>query len=206
MGEFQRRLVHLSGTGLPLLYLLGVASWGELRLLLAGLSVAVAAMETLRLVVGFESRVFDRLVREYERDNPAAYALFVFSVTGVAFVFPPWIAVPGMLMLSIGDPVSGVLGSNTAGTAKNVGVLGVMFLVCFGLALPFTTRAAAADPVVGAAAAATGALGATLADGLKPVIAGYVVDDNLSIPPTACLGIAAVLWAAGAWTWGWPPA
>ena len=203
-GELRRRLVHLSGTGLPLLYLLGLASWTQLGSLLLALSAAAAALETLRLVVGFDWQLFDELTREYERDNPAAYALYVFSMTGVALAFPPRIAVPGMLMLSIGDPVSGVLGANTPGTAKGIGVLGAMFLVCFGLALPFTTRAA--EPVVAGAAAAAGALGATLADGLKPVIAGYVVDDNLSIPPAACLAIAAVLRATGAWTWGWPPA
>jgi hypothetical protein len=35
------------------------------------------------------------------------------------------------------------------------------------------------------AVAAAGAAGATFADGVKPVVAGYVVDDNFSIPPTA---------------------
>lgn len=33
-----------------------------------------------------------------------------------------------------------------------------------------------------------------MADGAKPVVAGYVIDDNLSIPPVACTAIAATLW------------
>jgi dolichol kinase len=69
-----------------------------------------------------------------------------------------------------------------------------MFGVCFGLALPLTLRLA--PPALAAGAAAAGALGATLADGLTPVVAGYVIDDNLSIPPTACLAIGGVLWLA----------
>lgn len=198
-GELRRRLVHLSGTGLPLLYLLGLVTWAQLGLLLLTFSACAAALEALRLSVGFDWRLFDELAREYERENPAGYALYAFSVTAVVLAFPPRIAIPGVLMLTVGDPVSGVLGANTPGTAKGAGVLGAMFLVCFALATPFTTRGA--DPVVGLLAAAAGALGATLADGLKPVIAGYVVDDNLSIPPAACLGIALVLWAGGAWTW-----
>jgi len=110
----------------------------------------------------------------------AGYALYAYSQTAVAFVFGPAVALPGMLMLTIGDPVSGYLGSNDAGTAKQAGVLGVMFLVCFALAAPFTT--AVTSLPVGLVAAAAGAAGATLADGVKPVVAGYVVDDNLSIP------------------------
>ncbi|MFC6726699.1 dolichol kinase, partial [Halobium palmae] len=46
-------------------------------------------------------------------------------------------------------------------------------------------------------AAAAGAAGATLADGVKPVVATYVIDDNLSIPPTACVGIWVVLSSLG---------
>jgi dolichol kinase len=46
-------------------------------------------------------------------------------------------------------------------------------------------------------AAVVGAVGATVADGYTPVIRGYVVDDNITIPPVACLGIRVVLLASG---------
>jgi dolichol kinase len=73
-----------------------------------------------------------------------------------------------------------------------------MFAVCFLLAVPFTTSAVPSSAwLVGVAAAAVGATGATLADGVKPVVATYVIDDNLSIPPAACLGIWIVLSVAG---------
>ncbi|GAB7014393.1 dolichol kinase [Halolamina salina] len=195
MSELGRRGVHASGVGIPALYLLGVVDWPEVRLLLVALSLAVTALEFVRLVLDYEWPLFDTLAREYERDNVAGYALYAYSQTVVAFVFTPAVALPGMLMLIVGDPVSGYLGDNDAGSAKQAGVLGVMFLVCFALAAPFT---AAVTPLpIGLAAAAAGAAGATLADGVKPVVAGYVVDDNATIPPAAAIGITLVFVAVG---------
>ncbi|SDQ89273.1 Dolichol kinase [Halopelagius longus] len=192
----KRRLVHACGVGLPLPYLLGLLTWRELGWMMLGLSAVVAGLEVVRLVVGLDWKVFDELTRSYEETNPAGYALYIFSTTAVALLFRPEIAVPGMLMLAIGDPVSGLLGrTREAGERKRVSTLAAMFLVCLGVGLPFLVPAAGL--VVGSAAAVAGALGATLADGVKPVVAGYVVDDNLSIPPTACLAIAGVLFAAG---------
>jgi dolichol kinase len=70
-----------------------------------------------------------------------------------------------------------------------------MFLVCFALAVPFLT--AVLPLPIGVVAAAVGAAGATLADGVKPVVAGYVIDDNLTIPPAAAVGFALVFVVAG---------
>ncbi|SFF76187.1 Dolichol kinase [Halopelagius inordinatus] len=192
----KRRLVHASGVGLPLLYLLDFVTWTQLGWLMVGLSAVVAGLETIRLVVGLDWTVFDELTRSYEESNPAGYALYIFSTTAVVLVFRPAIAVPGMLMLAVGDPVSGLLGrTRKAGERKRVSTLAAMFLVCLALGLPFLVPAA--GPVVGGVAAAAGAVGATLADGMKPVVAGYVIDDNLSIPPTACLAAAGVLLVVG---------
>lgn len=189
-GELQRRAVHLSGTGIPGAYLLDIVDFREFQLLLLGLLVCVAVLEFVRLVIGYQHWIYDELTREYEAENVAGYALFFLGATAAAYAFRPEIAVPAVLMLSIGDPISGVLGSADATTAKEAGVLAVMFLVCFALALPFAVGAVGELP--GVAVAAAGALGATFADGVKPVIAGYVVDDNLSIPPVA----GAAMWIA----------
>lgn len=188
--ELGRRAVHASGTGIPLLYVLDLLTWRGLQLFLVACTVVAFVLEFLRLVVGLDHAVYDRLTREYEADNVAGYALYMVGMAIAAFAFEPLVAVPAMLMLSIGDPVSGYLGSNDATTAKEFGVLGVMFLVCFALAVPFTTPGR--PPVAGVAAAAAGALGATVADGVKPIIRGYVVDDNLTIPPAAGLAMTAV--------------
>jgi dolichol kinase len=187
VSELRRRGIHLSGTALPGAYVADLVTYTQLQLLLAGLLGGVALLEFVRLVVGYQHPIYDELTREYEADNVAGYALFFVGATAAVVVFPAWIGVPAVLMLSIGDPISGVLGSAEATTAKETGVLVVMFLVCFALALPFAVGVVGQSP--GVAVAAAGAAGATFADGIKPVVAGYVIDDNLSIPPTAAVGM-----------------
>lgn len=175
--EVARRLVHASGSVVPLLWVGNLLAWDQVRLLLvAGIAVTLV-LEALRLLAGLEWIVFDKLTREYEQDNLAGYALYVIGGSLVGLVFGPQIAVPAMLMLTIGDPISGLLGSGELRTIKRPHVLVTMFVVCTALAYPFLPFAA----VVAAAVAAT------VADGIKPVIRGYVIDDNLTIPVVASL-------------------
>ncbi|WP_256288512.1 dolichol kinase [Halobellus inordinatus] len=195
--ELKRRLVHASGTGLPLLYILGFVSWSQFGLVMILCSVTAAVLEFFRLVVGLDWAVYDELTRSYEQTNVAGYALYMFSVTAVVLVFAPHIGVPATLMLTVGDPVSGLLGTTReAGEPKRLRTLGAMFAVCLLVSAPFLVPVAGV--AVGGAAAVAAALGATVADGFKPVIAGYVVDDNLSIPPVAAVAAGAVLAVAGA--------
>jgi len=176
--EVARRLVHATGAAVPLAYLLGgdLVSWRVVQLFLAVAVVTVVVLEFLRLSVGLDWAIYDRLTREYEQDNPAGYALYVVGMAAVAAAvdagLPVGAAVAAMFMLSIGDPISGLLGSTDASNVKQLWVLLVMFGVCTLLAAPF----------VPTAAAVLGGVAATFADGVKPTIAGYVVDDNLSIP------------------------
>jgi len=194
-GELRRRAVHASGVGFPALYLLDLTAWRTVGYLLVAGSVVAAALEAVRLLIGLDWAVYETLTREYERDSVAGYALYMFSMTAVAWVFDPVVAVPGMLMLALGDPVSGLLGSNEAGRAKRAGVVAAMFAVCFALGAVVLLPAVALPRAV--LAAAVGAAGATVADGYTPVVAGYVVDDNITIPPVACLGIWVVLRVGG---------
>ena len=195
--EFERRLVHASGTGLPLLYVLDLVTWREFGLVMLACSAVAAALEFVRLVVGVEWAIYDRLTRPYEQENVAGYGLYMFSITAVVLVFAPYVAVPATLMLTIGDPVSGLLsGSREAGEPKRPRTLAAMFLVCLGVSAPFLVPAA--GTVVGLGASVAAAAAATVADGLTPVIAGYVIDDNASIPPTAAVAGGAVVAAAGA--------
>jgi dolichol kinase len=187
VSELRRRGIHVSGTAFPAAYVADLVTYAQLQLLLAGLLGGVALLEFVRLVVGYQHPIYDELTREYEADNVAGYALFFVGATAAVTLFPAWIGVPAVLMLSVGDPISGVLGSSEATTAKETGVLVVMFLVCFAVALPFAVGAVGRLP--GVAVAAAGAAGAAFADGIKPVVAGYVIDDNLSIPPTAAAGM-----------------
>jgi dolichol kinase len=69
-----------------------------------------------------------------------------------------------------------------------------MFTVCFIIGIVFLTPVAGTNGVI---AAGVAAVGATVADGVKPVISGYVIDDNFSIPLTAAAGSSIVLFITG---------
>jgi dolichol kinase len=186
-GEVARRFVHASGTALPALYLLDVATWRQVTVLFA-LGAAIAlALEVVRLFVGLDWRIYDRLTREYEQDNLAGYALYFLSSLPVAALFEPRVAVPAILMLTLADPISGLLGSGELRSVKQTWVLLAMFGVCTLLGAPFV------PPV----AAVLGGLAGTVADGVKPVVAGYVIDDNLTIPPAAAVAMTAGIELAG---------
>jgi dolichol kinase len=186
--EFLRRLVHASGTVLPALWILDVASWPVVAaLFVMGTAIAIL-LEGVRLFVGLDWWIYDRLTRSYEQDNVAGYALYFVSSAAVAVGAPlalgpdvgPRVAAPAILMLTVADPVSGLLGSGELRAMKRTWVLLATFGVATLLAVPFLPWYAA---ILGAAAA-------TLADGVKPTVAGYVLDDNLTIPPAAAVAMA----------------
>jgi len=175
--EVKRRLVHAAGTGVPALYLLGLLDWRGTQWFLVAGSILAVALEALRLGGVVHWRIFEELTRDYEQENVAGYALYTWGMTATALLFEPHIAVPAVLMLTIADPISGILGSGSL--AKRGYVLLVTFAVCLAIASWFV-------PV---AVAVVGALAAALADGLKPVVRGYVIDDNLTIPIGAALSM-----------------
>ncbi|GGK58791.1 MULTISPECIES: diacylglycerol/polyprenol kinase family protein [Haloarcula] len=184
--EVSRRLVHVTGAAVPLAHLLRpeLITWRVVQGFLAVALVVVCVLEAVRLTTGLDWVVYDRLTREYEQDNPAGYALYIVGIAIVAFAvelpsMSVTVAVPAMLMLAIGDPISGLLGSSDASNVKQAWVLLVMFGVCTLLAAPF----------VPPGAAVLGGIAATFADGVKPRIAGYVVDDNFSIPVLGALAM-----------------
>ena len=195
--EFERRLVHAGGTLYPVPYLLGWLSWTETGYLLAAGLLVVAVLEALRLsgAAGPLDPLYDALVREYEADGVAGYALYQASMTGVALALAPTLAIPAMWMLSLGDPVSGMLGDNGATEPKRPAVWIAMFLVCTVIATAFTVPEYGAN--VGVAVATAGGALAAVADGVPPVIRGVAVDDNLTIPPAGAVGMLLALAVVG---------
>ena len=182
-GEYGRRLVHAGGAVFPALYALPWVEWRHVVALMVFASAVAAVLEFLRLRVGLEWFVYEHLTREYEKDSPAAYLLYMFSATAVAIVFEPRIAIPAILMLALADPVAGMVGSGGLRLVKPPRALATMFVASAVLAAPFFHEV----PL----AVALGALGATVADGVKPSIRGFVLDDDLTIAPFAAIG----LWA-----------
>jgi dolichol kinase len=192
--EVTRRLVHASTSAVPLSYVLvDAVTWIRLQAVLLVAVAVVVVLEAVRLHVGLEWWIYDRLTREYEQDNPAGYALGAVGLTAVALAFPPEsglvpalgptpVAVPAMLMLTVADPLSGLLGSGELRPAKQAWVLLATFGVATLLAVPF----------VPSLVAIAGGVATTVADGLKPTVQGYVIDDNLSIPVAAAVVMFAV--------------
>jgi len=172
MAEPARRLVHASGAVVPALHLFEVLTWRQLRILLVAGAALVAVLEAARLLAGVDWPLFDRLIRDYEAEGVAGYALYVAGGTATVLLFPPMPAVSGLFVLTLADPVSGVLGTGELRPVKRPRVLVAMFAVS-------TLIAAAFLPPL---PAVLGGLAAAVADGVKPAVRGHVVDDNLTIP------------------------
>ena len=182
--EVERRAVHASGGLVPLAFVFDLLTYTQLQyLFLAGSAVALV-LEALRLSGRIRLTIFDRLTRAYEQEGLAGYALYVLSMTATLLVFQPAAAVPGALTLAFVDPVAGILGSGELRRMKQTFVL----LATFGLS---TLVALAFVPSI---PAVLGGVAATLADGVKPVVRGYVIDDNLTIPPAVAVAVTAGLW------------
>lgn len=180
--SYERRLVHVSGSLVPLAYLGNVLPWEIIRYILAGGAALAVVLEVLRLSIGLDWSIYDRLTREYEQDNPAGYALAVVGGAIVGWVFPSQIAVTALLLLTLVDPIAGVLGeADSVETGKEPWVMATAFLASVGItALLLPLRAII--PV---------SMAVVAADALKPRVAGFVIDDNFSIP----VGAALVAWA-----------
>lgn len=181
--EVLRRLVHASGAVLPLAFVLEIVTWRQLTGIFVGVTIVAFLLEFVRLIVGIDWWIYRKLTREYEQSNIAGYALYSIGATVTVLAFEPMVAVPALFMLMIADPVSGLLGSNNPQDPKRPFVLGVTFSLCLVFAVAF----------VPLAAAIVGALVATVADGMSPVISGHVIDDNLTIPIGAGVGMWSVL-------------
>lgn len=177
--ELRRRLVHASGSGLVALYLLADyfdlgLTWNRFRVLVTILALGIIGLELLRLRAGIEWAIHERLTRDYEHNQFAGYGYYMVSMAIVVLLFSPIVALPAMLMLALGDPISGTVSDNSLRRIKGPKVLITMFLVCVALATPFLHE----HPL----AVLTAALGATIADGVTVRIDDFIIDDNLTIP------------------------
>jgi dolichol kinase len=185
--DLERRAVHLSGSLVPLAYLADVLSWHGIQLLLAAGAVLAITLEAVRLLVGLDWVIFDRLTRSYEQDNPAGYALAVVAAAIVGWAFAPVIAVPAILLLTVVDPIAGLLSDvDEVDSVDRVKSSWVMFAT-FGVAL------LVARSLLPLRAALPAAVVVVIADAVKPRVFGFVIDDNASIPLSAALVTWAVL-------------
>lgn len=186
--EIKRRLIHASGVFIPLLYVSELINWTEVGIILLICFLIVTVLEYLRLYEGFNHIIFEKLTRPYESENIAGYALYIYGMFISWILFPPVAVISGMLMLSIGDPVSGILGNIQREYNIKPLVMTAMFVICYIIVLPLTINEIGL--YLGVIAAFIASLGAVIVDEYKPRINGRIIDDNLTIPIISALIIS----------------
>ncbi len=103
--ELRRKLIHITGLSVPI----GIIVFGRIytaAMIAVALSVAVI-LEAGRL----SGRIKLPEVRESEKSKVAGYIYYIIGSLITVVLFQPMIALTSMLMLSLGDAVSGIAGS-----------------------------------------------------------------------------------------------
>jgi dolichol kinase len=179
--EIRRKLIHLTGLSVPL----GILVFGKIY---TAIMIAIALVVALALEAGrLKGRIRLPEVRDHEQEKVAGYIYYIIGSLITVVVFQPMIAVTAMLMLSLGDAASGLVGSvlensnvrgrNERWRIKPFPIVTAMFLTC--LAIGYLSSAITNLPFQVYLA---GAVGATIADSIALVFYNRGLDDNLTIP------------------------
>ena len=188
--EIRRKLIHLSGLSVPV----GILVCGRIYTAIIIALVLALALEAGRL----KGIICLPEVREQEQEKVASYIYYIVGSLLAVLIFQPMIAVASMLMLTLGDAVSGLVGSvlensNVRALGRRVKpfpIVTAMFLACLAIGylsssltkLPFEVYLA-------------GAVGATMADSVALVVCNRGLDDNLTIPLFAGIMMSLAFWA-----------
>lgn len=190
--EAKRKGIHLSGLSVPTAIIL----FGKVPTI--GF-VALALLVALFLERGrLSGRIRLPAVRDSEVDRVAGYVYYIFGALLTVLLFPPIIAIAAMLMLSLGDAASGIIGSVVKGSAvrtrimegqgwrpKPLPVAAGTFAVCIlaGYAAHLVEGTFFPGPVLLTPFVyLTGAAAATFADAVPLFFRRRVIDDNFTIP------------------------
>ena len=190
--ELRRKAIHLTGLSVPLGILLLGRNYTAVLIALA-LAVSLV-LERGRL----NGKIRLPEVRDQEEEKVAGYIYYITGSLLAVILFPPMVAVVAMLMLSLGDAASGLIGSvleksnvrgyNQRWRVKPFPIVMGMFLVCLAIGRLSSGLTHLSFPVYLA-----GAVGATVADSVALFINGRCLDDNLTIPLFSGAMMAAAL-------------
>jgi dolichol kinase len=190
--EIRRKLIHISGLSVPV----GILIFGRVY---TAAMIAVALLVALALEAGrLRGKIRLPETREQEQNKVAGYVYYIFGSLLTVILFQPMIAVASMLMLSLGDAVSGIVGSvlqdsnvRTGGerSIKPFPVVSAMFLTCLAIGYLSSGITQLPFPVYLA-----GALGATAADSVALFFRNRSLDDNLTIPIFAGSMMSLAIW------------
>lgn len=179
--EIKRKTIHISGLSVPV----GIVVFGKIYT--AGM-IALALGVALVLEAGrLRGRISLPATRDHEQEKVAGYIYYIFGSLVTVAVFQPMIALTSMLMLSLGDAVSGLVGSvlmnanvreqNVRWRFKPLPIVASMFLACMVIGYLSSSLTRLPWEIY-----LFGALGATLADSMTLVVCNRGLDDNLTIP------------------------
>jgi dolichol kinase len=190
--ELRRKLIHLSGLSVPV----GILLLGRIY---TAIMIALALALALLLEAGrLRGMICLPEVREQEKEKVASYIYYIAGSLLAVLIFQPMIAVVSMLMLTLGDAVSGLAGSvlknsNVRSLGRRVKpfpIVASMFLAC--LTIGYLSSALTRLPLEVYLA---GAIGATVADCVALAFCNRGLDDNLTIPLFAGLMMTLASWA-----------
>lgn len=179
--EIKRKTIHITGLSVPV----GILIFGKIY---TAVMIAVALAAALALEAGrLRGRISLPAVRDHEQDKVAGYIYYIFGSLVTVILFRPMIAMTAMLMLSLGDAVSGIVGSvlmnanvrarNERWRYKPFPIVASMFLAC--LAIGYLSSGITRLPWE---VYFLGAAGATVADSMALFVRNRGLDDNLTIP------------------------
>ena len=110
--EIRRKAIHLSGLSVPFGLLVFGRTFTAAMIALALVVALVLERQRLRGKISLPE------VRVQEKDKVASYIYYIAGSLLCVLLFPPMIAVTAMLLLSLGDTVSGLVGSVLANSRR----------------------------------------------------------------------------------------
>ncbi|OPY28795.1 MAG: hypothetical protein A4E28_01319 [Methanocella sp. PtaU1.Bin125] len=192
--ELGRKAFHMAGCVIPAAYYFFVSK-DLMAVLLALCVMGAGVLEYLRLTG--RDLYPTSFMRPSEKGRLAGYFYAAASMFLAVLLLSKTVAVAAILFLVVGDAVTGLAGAvlfmytgkktidgrekPDRGLAyavthpKPVALMLVMFMICSVIGLAFR-------PELSYVAIAAGAAGAVIADAFPWRVAGYTIDDNLSIP------------------------
>lgn len=192
--ELGRKAFHMAGCVIPAAYYFFVSK-EYMAVLLAVCVMGAGILEYMRLTG--RDLYPSSYMRPSEKGRLAAYFYAAAAMFLSVLLFSKTIAVAAILFLVFGDAITGLAGvvlfmytgkkfidgreKTDRGLAyavthpKPVSLMLVMFAVCGVIGLAFR-------PELSYLAIAAGGIGAVIADAFPWRVAGYTIDDNLSIP------------------------
>ena len=191
--EIRRKLIHVSGVIVPISILM-------LGKTLTAILVALALIFALILeFMRLNGKINLPEVRDKEHNKVAGYIYYILGSLITVIIFPPMIAIVAMLNLSLGDTVSGIVGSvfdnsNVRANCDNIRIkpfpiVASIFLACLAIGYLSSNITQLSFGVYLA-----GAVGATAADSVAININGRGADDNLTIPLLSGFMMNLVFW------------